>query len=208
MTGTSTGDQAFQGDQATGEGHLIAADGVGPLTQRDYVAVVEGTSCTPGEARERLLNRFAEFSPNSLAKFMRPDGEETPLKEEDELCVRILSQGLYPVVVTHVDEHSLTMRTREPHPEAGRISFGAAQDAEGRLVLHIRSRARINGPFRWLGYEVIGKHMQTRVWVTFLQRWAEACGGAVRGEVVLSTDQVEETPADQGEREHATFNTG
>lgn len=204
----SGGDQAFQGDRAMGEDTLVASDGVGPLTQRDYVAVVEGTACTPDQAREHLLSRFAEFSPDELAKFTRPDGDERPLQEQDELCVRILSQGLNPVVVTHLDEHSLTMRTREPHPEAGRISFGAAQDPEGRLVLHIRSRARINGPFRWLGYELAGKHMQTRVWVTFLQRWAEACGGAIRGEVVLSTDQVEESPADQGEREHATFHTG
>ena len=55
------------------------------------------------------------------------------------------------------------------------------------------------------GYELLGKHAQTKIWTTFLEHLARECGGRPLGEVITSTDEVPEDPADRGETDHPTF---
>jgi hypothetical protein len=106
------------------------------------------------------------------------------------------------VVITGADARSLTIRTLKGHFEAGRITFGAESDAAGRLVFRIRSRSTIQNLPRLLAYQLMGIHVQTRIWTTFVERVAEEAGGRLVGEVVVATEPAHERPADRGGDEH------
>lgn len=188
-------------------GIQLATEGKGPLLQRDYVVVLEGSACSPEEAVEKLRSDFPLFSPAELARFTRPVGDGGPLAIGDTMHVRIRGEGECGVKVTHLEPHSFTLRTLQGHPEAGRITFGAYHDEAGRLVCRIRSRARERNRLLLDGYLMGGIYAQTRVWVTFLERLTAACGGRVLGRVLTSTDEVEELPEDRGKGEAPTFDT-
>jgi hypothetical protein len=185
----------------------LATEGSGPLLQRDYVAAIEGGACTPEQIRDMMLRDFARFSPEELAKFEYRDTTQEPLGVDDTMGIDIKGAGYCEVRITHVDDHSLTMRTLEGHPEAGRITMGAYRDAKGDLIFRIRSRARASGVLQQIGYELFGKGLQTRIWVTFCERIAEACGGMIRGEVAVNTEEVEEEAPDLGYSDAPTFAT-
>lgn len=174
----------------------LAPEGGGPLVQRDFVVVLEGSSCTPAQVVERIRTDFPRFSPAELARFDRPPGAE-PLAVGDGMPVRIRGFGDTGVCVTHLEPHSLTLTTLEGHAEAGRITFGAFHDEAGRLVCRIRSRARLRDRAILGGYRLAGRHAQSRVWTTFLQRLAAECGGQILGGVLASSDVVEELPEDR-----------
>jgi hypothetical protein len=184
---------------------LHAPEGAGPLFQRDYVLTVEGSRLSPAEVIRLLAEDFARFSPEELAEFSRP---EHPLAAGDTLRVDIRGAGLCGVTITRLDEGALTMRTLEGHPEAGRITFGAECTEDGRLILRIRSRARASSPARWLGWEVAGKHLQSLIWIRFLERLAEATGGRPLGDIIMEMEEVPETAADRGDSEEPTFVLG
>jgi hypothetical protein len=152
-----------------------------------------------------MRTSFERFSAPEWAEFSRPGDDGKPLEVGDTLRVEIAGAGPCGVRMTHVDEYSLTMRTLEGHPESGRISLGAYHDELGRLVLRIRSRARASDLLHYVGWETIGKHIQSQVWTHFLERLAAECGGRVLGQVGMETEVVPEEPEDRGEGEAPTF---
>jgi hypothetical protein len=181
------------------------SEGRGPLLQRDYVVVVAQSPCRPEQVVERIRADFPRFSPPELARFTRPPGATWPLRRGDTMHVHIRAVGDCGVQVTHLEPCSLTLRTLKGHPEAGRITFGACEEGSGHLVCRIRSRARQRNRRLLTGYLLGGIHGQTVVWVAFLERLAEECGGRVLGRVITSTDEVQELPEDEGARETPTF---
>jgi hypothetical protein len=184
-----------------------APEGSGPLLQRDYVAVIEGAPAEPEHLIEMLRADFPRFSPPALAPFARCGDGHRPLEVGDELEVVIRGTGCHKVRVVLVEPRALTLRTIAGHPEAGRITFGACRDEQGRLVFRIRSRARIRSYPAYLGYLMLGKKEQTLIWVTFIHNVAKTAGGRVQGDVHCSTRRVDETLADMGEVEAPTFPT-
>jgi len=197
MSGVSVGSE---------KGKVVhAASGAGPLYQREYSGVIEGTNSSPEELAKLVRERFTELAPEETAAFARSEGGRAPLKVGDELRIRI--GGFMPcgVRVVHVDDVSLTLRTLEGHPEAGRVSFGAGRDDEGRLTFRIRSRARSGRFFHYIGFLLMGRAMQARCWIRFIGRVAEMCGGRLAGPVRVSTSRVEEEPADVGGPDLPTF---
>jgi hypothetical protein len=183
----------------------LASEGAGPLLQRDYVAVVDRGGCPPEEAIRRLRNDFPRYSPELLASFRRPEGAAGPLAVGDTMHVHIRGAGPAGVIVTGVEPSSLTLRTLEGHQEAGVITFAAHRDETGRLVLRIRSRARQRNLPRFFGYALLGKTAQTQIWVQFLKALVADCAGHLVGDVIVATDEVEETPLDRGEEEKPTI---
>jgi len=188
---------------------ICAVHGCGPLLERDYCAAIEGANCTPEQVGTMLRNRFAEFAPPETAVFRRDGGEgggaKAPLDVGDELEIRIALLGHCRVRIVHADARSLTMRTLKGHPEAGRITFGAGRDAEGRLTFRILSRTRASGLTNYLGFLIMGKQLQARCWIRFIDRVAEACGGRIVGRIRVRTHRTDEDPADRGERDTPTF---
>jgi Domain of unknown function (DUF1990) len=182
-----------------------AGDGSGPLLQRDYVLVLEGSHCSPEEVVQKLRRDFPRYAPEALVEFSRPSGSTGPMQVNDTMHVVLRGAGQMGVRVTHADERTFTMQTLEGHQEAGHITFGAYYDEGGRLVCRIRSRTRQGNPLRLLAYELLGVHAQKAIWAGFLERLAQDCGGRQLGEVVTSTDPVPELPVDRGEAHAPTF---
>jgi hypothetical protein len=174
---------------------VCAADGTGPLLKRDYFADIEGASCTPEEVATMIRSQFERFAPPETAVFERTE-DHPRLELGDELEIRIALRGPCRVRVIHFDDQSLTLRTLSGHPEAGRITFGAGRDDRGRLTFRIGSRTRASGLFNYLGYLLIGKQLQARCWIRFIDRVAEACGGRIAGRIRVRTERIEEEPAD------------
>jgi hypothetical protein len=123
----------------------------------------------------------------------------------DTLSVDIRGTGRTYVRVHHLDDRKLTIQTQEGHPEAGRISFAAETGPHGSLVLKIRSRARSAGPIKHLMYLLAGKRVQTRVWTTYLERLARACGGRPEGPVQVEESADVDRAADRGETAEPTL---
>jgi hypothetical protein len=184
---------------------VSAAEGHGPLLERDYWVVIQGGHCTPEQAMQRVLAEFPRFSPGELAQFTHPSGGKAPLAVGDVMDIDITGDGKSQVQITRIDARRLTMQTVEGHPEAGRITFGAYLHQDGHLIFRIRSRARLRDRFRLIGYRLLGRAMQTRVWITFCQRVAEECGGRIIGEVQTETREVREELSDRGIAEQPTF---
>jgi hypothetical protein len=191
----------------TGEPVQVATEGAGPLWQRDYTGVIVDTPYAPEEVLKLLLRDFPSFSPDAGAKFHRLGDPEKPLVVDEEMTIDLRGYGKCVVRVVKIDDRSITLRTLEGHLEAGRITFGAFHDERSRLVFRIRSRARIGGPLRYLGYRLFGMPIQTAIWVEFVQRVAAATGGRLEGEVVVENRKVRELPSDRGEQDAATFST-
>lgn len=199
----------YHSREETEEQHEVqpAPEGRGPLLQRDYLGVIDGTDWTPERIVGLVRRDFPLFSPEELARFSRCGDPSQPLQEGEEMEVHIKGTGCHKVVAVKTEPRSLTLRTIQGHPEAGRITFGSYYDEQERLVFRIRSRARINNLVRLIGYFLMGKAAQTRIWTTFIERVAEAVGGKIQGKVEVSTEEVEESLPDMGGLDTPTFPT-
>ncbi len=192
---------------------VCAAQGAGPLLERDYSAVIDRATCQPEQIGYMIRARFEEFAPPETAVFERSRRgrkgkdkgksrevvKKPPLEVGDELVIRIALRGRCKVRVVHTDERSLTLRTLKGHPEAGRITFGAGRDDRGRLTFRILSRTRASGLLNYLGYLVLGKQLQSRCWIRFIERVAEACGGTIVEPIRVRTRKVCECAEDRPE---------
>lgn len=173
-----------------------ASEGKGPLLERNYWAVLEGTRLRPSEIMAEVKAHFHSFAPSELAAFAE---REHPLRLGDDVQISIAGAGDCRVRVMQCDELSFTLATLIGHPEAGRITFGAYRNRDGDVVFHIRSRARSESLLRLFGFMVAGEAMQTNTWAAFINRVAAMAGSKVRGvraEMRRLADE-EDGPADQ-----------
>ena len=177
---------------------LPAHQGVGPLYQRDYWAVIDGCRVRPSQIADDLTRRFCHYPPPELVVFTHPEGDQAPLDVGDELDVRIRVAGPCRVRVVNRDAQTLTLATLGGHPEAGRITFGAYRNNAGDVVFHIRSRARSSSQSKYLGFLAAGEPMQTNTWTDFVQAVALTFGRGVKGEVHAETQVIDDEPASAG----------
>ena len=175
-----------------------AGDGVGQLFQRDYWAIIDDSRLRPSQVISEVASRFWDFAPEELVRFT-PAGApgRRGLQVGDELEVDIRLAGRCKVRVVHRDACSLTLATLEGHPEAGRITFGAYRHQDGRIIFHIRSRARASTAGRLAGYRVVGEPMQTTTWTDFVERVAVAVGRGAADYVFEESQHDEDVDADQ-----------
>lgn len=173
------------------------SSGAGPLLQRDYWAVLDKCRLRAPEVAALVRERFADFPPEVLVVFRRPDGQDGPLDVGDEMEVEIRMAGKTAVRVVHADDNSLTLATVEGHPEAGRITFGAYPNERGDVVFHIRSRARSSSSARFAGFLTLGEAMQTNTWTDFIDAVAHSIGDGVIGAIQVDTQEVDEDDADE-----------
>lgn len=179
------------------EGLTPPSNGRGPLLQRDYWAALHGCGRSAPEVAALVRERFADFPPDSLVVFRRPDGQDGPLEVGDEMEVKIRMAGKTAVRVVHADDNSLTLATVEGHPEAGRITFGAYPNERGDIIFHIRSRARSSTSTRLAGFLALGEAMQTNTWTDFIDAVAHTVGDGVVGAIRADTREVDEDDADE-----------
>lgn len=170
----------------------LAADGAGPLLQRDYWAVLSGCPMRPSEVITWLREHFCEMPPKALVEFTAPDG----LARGAVLDILITPGQECRVQVIHEDAQSLTLGTLSGHPEAGRITFGAYRNANDEVVFHIRSRARSSDGARFLGFIAVGEAMQTDTWTDFITSTAQGVGARIDGPIRADTIEVDDVPED------------
>ena len=178
------------------DGLLLAAEGFGPLLQRDYWAVIQDSRCSAKEIGRILATNFTRFAPEELVKFQRVDGRDEALEPGVELEVQIRMAGECRVRVLHRDENSLTLGTLKGHPEAGRITFGAYPNDKGDVIFHIRSRARSSSKVKFAGFLAVGEPMQTNTWTDFVDRVAHSVGEGVIGVIHAETTEIEDEGTD------------
>lgn len=189
-------------------GTQTASEGVGFLLQRQYTGVIAGAKVSAKELIDLLLRDFVLMPPASLAKFSRPPGVRGPLKVGDEMDVNIRMAGVSKVRLIEITPRSFTLLTMSDHPEAGRISFAARErDGGAFLDLRVRSRARSGRLYQFIGYMILGKAMQTKVWTEFIRSAAAASGGRILEPVKVETFKVDENVGDQGAQAGSTFDT-
>jgi hypothetical protein len=175
-----------------------ASAGVGPFVQRDYWALIDACRSKPSEVLAFVREHFVELPPASIVVFERSDGDGT-LELGDELDIRILLAGAARVRVVHLDACSLTLATIAGHPEAGRITFGAYRADDGRVIFHIRSRARASSAANYLGFLFGGDPMQTSTWTDFVTNVALTCGSGVAECVHADTNVIESGAVEPGD---------
>lgn len=174
-----------------------ASDGVGPMIQRDYWAVIDRSRCRPSDVVKLIASHFPELPPSDVVVFERNRGEDpAALEVGDELDIRIRLAGPARVRVVHTCKCSITLATLKGHPEAGRITFGSYRAADQNVVFHIRSRARSSSLFTYLGFLIGGDPMQTTTWTDFVNNVATNCGEGVLGTVQAETRTLDETELD------------
>jgi hypothetical protein len=184
----------------------LAPEGIGPLLQRDFVAVIAGSALTPEQAALKLRRELPLHVPEALVRFTRSGvSGDSPLQVGDTMHVRLKGSGAAAVLVSHVDSRSITLRTMDGHIEAGRNTFGFYNDAEGRLVCRVRSRARVRDLPRLFSYWLGGKGAQSTIWTQFLEHVAAAVGGELVGGVREETTEVRDSSADAGDGDGPTF---
>lgn len=193
-------------EHQNGKNVTFASDGWGPLIQRDYRVVIADSKLEPEELTLRVQTRFPEFSPPQTATFCRTERhEDEPLQVGEDMNIGIALKGGCQVRVVHTDDRSLTMRTIEGHPEAGRITFSADRDEDGHVIFTIRSRTRAADFLSYAGYFLIGKQMQARTWTRFLENVVRESGGTQVGSIEVCTRQVEEREADRSDLDSPTI---
>jgi hypothetical protein len=178
----------------------FAAQGSGPLLQRDYWAVIRDCRFSPRQFGSLFAAHFADFAPKQLCRFEYMSGSAArPLRVGDELLVHIRMAGTFGVRVLHLDENSITFCTLHGHPEAGRITFGAYRNRRGDVVIHIRSRARSGSSKLYAGFVAVGEPMQTMTWTDYIDQLAHSIGRGVLGRIheethVLDSKDDENVP--------------
>jgi hypothetical protein len=189
---------------------LYASDGRGPLLRRHYWGLIGESDASPEDVARLVREQFPRFAPPETAVFRREDGADgRPLELGDELNIQIALVGKCRVRVAHVDARSLTLRTLKGHPEAGRITFGADRDEQGVVRFRILSRTRASSWVNYAGFLMLGKQMQSKTWIRFVDEVAKAVGGSVIQAVrVEGPDTIAADASDAGPPDRPTFDTG
>ena len=184
------------------EGQLLsAADGVGPLFQRDYWAVFAECPTGPSDVIAYVREHFCELPPPSIVQFIAESG----IAKGAELDIRIAPGQQCFVRVIDEGPQSFTLGTLAGHPEAGRITFGSYRNSKGDVIFHIRSRARSSSLLNLIGFVAIGDAMQTNTWTDFITNTAAAVGARIQDVIHADTRVAEPGPDDEGPLESPTF---
>ena len=178
-----------------------AADGAGPLLQRDYWAVLKDCPLRPSEVMAKVKSSFCCLPPAALVEFEAPDGVATGA----ELSILIKPGQPCAVRVVHEDAQSLTLGTLAGHPEAGRITFGAYRNRAGDVIFHIRSQARSSSTLHLAGFLAVGEAMQTNTWTDFINNTAALVGARIDDPIHADTEEIEDSPAGDADAESPTY---
>ncbi len=176
------------------EGLQLAADGTGPLIQRDYWAVINACQLDPEEVIDIVRRRFRDLAPRELVEFSNPGKSHLELGDEMEVHIRMGPD--FGVRVADVSDLSITLTTLRGHAEAGKITFGCYRNTRGDVIFHIRSRARAKSLLHQIGFLTAADAMQTNTWTDFIDRLAHAVGDGVIGEIFADTCEVDDSEID------------
>ncbi len=181
-----------------GFGTQRAASGVGPLLHRRYSVDIPRSPATEHVNSVALMRsikaQIARLSPSALAEFRKTNGEPGEMHVGDEYDITMVGPWNGRVRVVAVARDSFTLITLKGHPESGHISFRVQElrTPSHPLRVSIESWARSRDAGVDLVYAKLGlgKHMQAKVWVTFLQRACALAGLRAPPRVRVTSEEV------------------
>jgi hypothetical protein len=167
-------------------------DGVGPLFHRLYRARIRDARLSAEQVMGRLIGDPNRATPTELARFLKVEGEGSPLAVGDELVVRMPGPWDGPVRVTAKTETSFRFATLAGHLEAGQIEFRAIQE-DDMLSFEIESWARSGDRLSNLLYTHLrmAKEVQLHMWTSFLEQVCKVAEGRLTGGVEIVSRKVE-----------------
>ena len=170
-----------------------AADGVGPLYHRRYVAVIRDSGLAPTELLDRVAADPDRAAPSEFATFKKTRGKEGQMAVGDEYLVRMPGPWDGPVRVVERTAVRFRLATLQGHLEAGQIEFAGAEH-EDRLVFSIESWARSGDRLSDLLYDRLrfSKEVQFHMWTSFLEGVVKLSGGKRDGGLRIETRRLEE----------------
>jgi uncharacterized protein (UPF0548 family) len=166
-------------------------DGAGPLFHRTYRTRIRDARLTAEELLERVAADPDSVAPTEFASFIKLHGEPGRMRVGDEYRVRMAGPWDGPVRVIERTPTSFRLVTLDGHLEAGQIRFSAQPRGE-MIVFEIESWARSSSRVIDLLYDRLrmAKEVQVHMWVSMLQRVADAAGGRVTGGIDIHTRRV------------------
>jgi len=171
-------------------------DGAGPLFHRTYRTRIRDAQLNAGELLERVAADPDSVAPTEFASFIKLHGAPGRMRVGDEYRVRMAGPWDGPVRVVERTPTSFRLVTLNGHLEAGQIRFSARPEGE-MIVFEIESWARSSSRVVDVLYDRLrmAKEIQVHMWVSVLQRVAEAAGGRVTGGIDIHTRRVPDDAA-------------
>lgn len=175
-----------------------AGSGVGALMHRRYSVDIPRSAANRQVDSAALMgaikSRIAKLSPAALAQFRKTNGRRGAMRVGDEYDITMLGPWNGRVRVVSVARESFTLITLTGHPESGHITFRVQElRVPGRpFRVSIESWARSRNATVDLMYSKlgIGKHMQAKVWVTFLRRACALAGLTVPPRIRVMSEEI------------------
>lgn len=194
-------------DAIAGKPLQTATQGFGPLVERRYIGEIIGAKANAQEIVQLIARDLPLLVDKKYATFHFKKARKAALSVGDEIGIKIRFAGYCQVTVSQIDATTMTLVTEHDHPEAGRISFHGSDSGHGSLFFEIRSRARSANFFQFVGYLLLGKYMQTKLWVRLIENVADALNGRITDEIKTTVHPVEEKTDDRIPTNHSTFET-
>ena len=167
-------------------------DGAGPLFHRRYRTRIRDSRLSPEDLMKKVQSDPNRTSPTRFARFQLTQGEQGSLRIGDEFVVRMPGPWDGPVRVIDVGGRSFRLATLAGHLEAGQIEFRTCPERD-LLVFEIESWARSSSRVVDLLYHRLrmAKEIQAHMWISFLERAVDLCGGRMTGGIEIETERIE-----------------
>lgn len=180
-----------------GEPELLQrpSGGSGAAFRRLYRVNVERPLLNADELMSIVLADPNVACPLEIGRFEREAERSGPIELGEELRVRLPGPWNGPVRVIDVSDRAFRLGTLRGHMEAGEIEF-RARDEDGRLVFEIESWARSSNRIFDFLYDRLGiaRELQLDMWAFFLERVAQASGGAASHGIEVHTQRCDDHP--------------
>ena len=169
--------------------------GAGAAYRRLYSVRIERPLLSAGELMSIVLADPNVACPLEIGRFERHTDSSGPIEVGEDMRVRLPGPWNGPVRVIDVTDRSFRLATLRGHMEAGEIEF-RARDEDGELVFEIESWARSSDRVFDFVYDRLGiaRELQLDMWAFFLERIAQASGGAATHGIEVFTQRCEDHP--------------
>lgn len=171
------------------------AGGSGAAFRRLFRVRIERPLLSADELMSIVLADPNVACPLEIGRFERELDDFRPIGVGEEMRVRLPGPWNGPVRVIAVSDRSFRLATLRGHMEAGEIEF-RARDEGDQLVFEIESWARSSDRVFDLLYDRLGiaRELQLDMWAFFLERVAQASGGAAVHGIEVHTVRCDDHP--------------
>jgi hypothetical protein len=168
--------------------------GSGAAFRRLYRVRIERPLLSADELMSIVLADPNVACPLEIGRFEREESSRA-IEAGDEMRVRLPGPWNGPVRVIEVGDRAFRLATLRGHMEAGEIEF-RAHDEGDELVFEIESWARSSDRVFDFVYDRLGiaRELQLDMWAYFLERVAQASGGAAVHGIEVFTQRCDDHP--------------